>query len=94
MHGTILVLLMLIFYVVFASVNIDPLVVVIIAFGLNFAPTREIFRAGVEGIDKGQTEACIAMGFGNSEPFSTSCPQTVQRILPVYKGEFISLVKR
>ena len=95
-RGTpLLVLLMLIFYVVFASVNIDPLAVAIIAFGLNFAAyAAEIFRSGVEGIDRGQTEAGIAMGFSRlSTFFHIVLPQTVQRILPVYKGEFISLVK-
>src|SRR5262245_42222253 len=96
LRGTpVLVLLMLIFYVAFASVNIDPLVVAIIAFGLNFgAYSAEIFRSGVEGIDRGQTEAGIAMGFGRfSTFFHIVLPQTVQRILPVYRGEFISLVK-
>ncbi len=95
-RGTpLLVLLMLIFYVAFASVNIDPLVVAIIAFGLNFAAyAAEIFRTGVEGIDRGQTEAGIAMGFSRLGTFlHIVLPQTVQRILPVYRGEFISLVK-
>ena len=54
----------------------------------------EIFRTGVEGIDRGQTEAGIAMGFGRFGTFfHIVLPQTVQRILPVYRGEFISLVK-
>ena len=90
-----LVLLMLIFYVVFASVNIDPLVVAIIAFGLNFAAyTAEIFRGGVESIDRGQTEAGLSIGFGRVATFvHIVLPQTVRRILPVYRGEFISLVK-
>jgi len=91
----VLVLLMLIFYVVFASVDINPVLVAIIAFGMNFAAyTSEIFRSGIEGIDKGQTEAGIAMGFTKVKTFVyIVLPQTVQRILPVYKGEFISLVK-
>ena len=91
----ILVLLMLIFYVAFASVNIDPLLVAIIAFALNFAAySAEIFRSGVEGIPRGQTEAGIAMGFSRVGTFfHIVLPQTVQRILPVYRGEFISLVK-
>ena len=96
MRGTpVLVLLMLIFYVVFAAVNVDPVVVAIIAFALNFAAyAAEIFRSGVEGIDRGQTEAGIAMGFGRVETFFyIVLPQTVQRILPVYRGEVISLVK-
>jgi polar amino acid transport system substrate-binding protein len=91
----VLVLLMLIFYVVFASVDINPVLVAIIAFGMNFAAyVSEIFRSGIEGIDKGQTEAGIAMGFTKFKTFVyIVLPQTVQRILPVYKGEFISLVK-
>ena len=91
----VLILLMLIFYVAFASVNINPVLVAIIAFGMNFAAyTAEIFRSGIEGIDKGQTEAGISMGFTKLKTFVfIVLPQTVQRILPVYKGEFISLVK-
>jgi polar amino acid transport system substrate-binding protein len=91
----VLILLMLIFYVAFASVNISPVLVAIIAFGMNFAAyTAEIFRSGIEGIDKGQTEAGISMGFTKLKTFVfIVLPQTVQRILPVYKGEFISLVK-
>jgi polar amino acid transport system substrate-binding protein len=96
LRGTpLLVLLMLIFYVAFASVNIDPLAVAIIAFALNFAAyAAEIFRTGVEGIPRGQTEAGIAMGFSPVGTFThIVMPQTIQRILPVYRGEFISLVK-
>jgi polar amino acid transport system substrate-binding protein len=96
LRGTpVLVLLMVIFYVVFASVNINPVLVAIIAFGMNFAAyVAEIFRTGIEGVDKGQTEAGIAMGFTRFRTFLfIVLPQTLRRILPVYKGEFISLVK-
>ncbi|MEI8186205.1 MAG: amino acid ABC transporter permease [Chlorobiaceae bacterium] len=96
LRGTpVLVFLMLIFYVVFASVNIDPVFVSVIAFGMNFAAyVAEIYRSGIESIDKGQSEAGIAMGFTRVNTFLfIILPQTVQRILPVYKGEFISLVK-
>jgi polar amino acid transport system substrate-binding protein len=91
----VLVLLMLIFYVVFASVNVHPVLVAITAFGMNFAAyVSEIFRTGIQGVDKGQTEAGISIGFTRTATFVyIVLPQTVQRILPVYKGEFISLVK-
>ena len=95
-RGTpVLVILMLIFYVVFGSVNINPVIVAMIAFGMNFgAYVAEIFRSGIEGIDKGQMEAGIAMGFNKVKTFIyIILPQTIQRVLPVYKGEFISLVK-
>ena len=53
-----------------------------------------MFRTGIEGVDKGQSEAGIAMGFTRTQTFGfIVLPQMVQRILPVYKGEFISLVK-
>jgi polar amino acid transport system substrate-binding protein len=96
LRGTpVLVFLMLIFYVVFASINISPVLVAVIAFGMNFAAySAEIFRTGIEGVDKGQTEAGISLGFSKVTTFhNIVLPQTVRRILPVYKGEFISLVK-
>lgn len=91
----VLVLLMLIFYVVFASVNIDPVLVAVFAFGLNFAAyVSEMFRTGIESIDRGQSEAGIAMGFSRVGTFRhIVLPQALQRILPVYQGEFISMVK-
>ena len=96
LRGTpVLVLLMLIYYVVFSSVDISPVLVAVIAFGMNFAAySAEIFRSGIEGIDKGQTEAGISLGFSRVETFiNVVLPQTVRRILPVFSGEFISLVK-
>lgn len=96
LRGTpVLVILMLIFYVVFGSVNINPIFVATIAFGMNFgAYAAEIFRSGIESIEKGQMEAGIAMGFNKLKTFTyIILPQTVRRILPIYKGEFISLVK-
>ncbi|MEI8102290.1 MAG: ABC transporter substrate-binding protein/permease [Chlorobium sp.] len=96
LRGTpVLVFLMLIYYVVFASVNIDPVLVAVIAFAMNFAAyVAEIFRSGIETIDKGQSEAGIAMGFSKFSTFIyIIMPQMVQRVFPVYKGEFISLVK-
>lgn len=96
LRGTpVLVVLMIIFYIVFASVEIDPSIVAVIAFGLNFAAyVSEMFRTGIEGVEKGQTEAGIAMGFSKIKTFIyIVLPQAVRRILPVFKGEVISLVK-
>jgi polar amino acid transport system substrate-binding protein len=91
----VLLLLMLIFYVGFARIDVNPLLVAIIAFGMNFAAyVAEMFRSGVEGVDRGQHEAGIAMGFTPVQTFFyITLPQAVRRILPVYRGEFISLVK-
>lgn len=96
LRGTpLLVLLMIIFYIVFASVNIDPVLVAIIAFALNFAAySSEIFRTGINSINKGQTEAGIALGFSKTETFKNIVlPQAVRRIIPVYKNEMVTLIK-
>jgi len=90
-----LLVLMLVFYVVFASVDIHPTIAAVIAFGMNFAAyVSEMFRTAIESVDKGQKEAGIASGF---TPFQTFLyiilPQAVKQVLPVYKGEFISMVK-
>jgi len=95
-RGTpVLVLLMIIFYVIFASVNINPVIVAVIAFGINFgAYVSEMFRSSIESIEKGQWEAGIASGFSRVQTFLyIIMPQALQRVLPVYKDEFISLVK-
>ncbi|MBW1817153.1 MAG: ABC transporter permease subunit [Deltaproteobacteria bacterium] len=96
LRGTpMLVLLMIIYYIVFASVNINPVLVSILAFGLNFgAYVSEMFRTSIQSIDKGQKEAGIACGFTKIQTFiHIIAPQALRHLLPVYKGEFISLVK-
>jgi polar amino acid transport system substrate-binding protein len=91
----VLVLLMLIFYVIFARINVSPILAAVLAFGINFAAyVSEMFRAAIESIDKGQTEAGIAGGFTRAQTFLyIVMPQAIRRVLPVYKGELISLVK-
>lgn len=96
LRGTpVLVLLMIIYYIVFASVNINPTLVAVIAFGMNFgAYVSEMFRTSIQSVDKGQQEAGIAGGFTKVQTFIyIVAPQALRHLLPVYKGEFISLVK-
>lgn len=90
-----LVLLLIIFYVVFASVPISALLVAVFAFSLHFAAyVSEMFRAAILSIDKGQTEAGIAGGFSRGQTFFyIVMPQAIRQVLPVYKGELISMVK-
>ncbi|MCE1183809.1 MAG: ABC transporter substrate-binding protein/permease, partial [Rhodocyclales bacterium] len=91
----VLLLLMLTYYVAFARIDIHPVAVAVLAFGMNFAAyAAEIFRSGVRSIDPGPTEAGIAMGFSRMATFTHFIlPQAAQRVLPVYRGEFISLIK-
>jgi polar amino acid transport system substrate-binding protein len=96
MRGTpVLVLLMLMFYVVFAGTSVDAIAVSIITFGMNFAAyVSEMFRTAIQSVDRGQTEAGIALGFSPVQTFvNIIMPQAIQKVLPVYKGEMISLIK-
>ena len=89
------VFLMIMFYIVFGKTQLSGTAVAIIAFALCFgAYTSVIFRTAVKSVDKGQTEAALAMGFTRFKSFwYFILPQVIQRALPVYKGEFIGLIK-
>ncbi len=91
----VLVLLMVLFYVVFAGARLDGIVVAIIGFTINFGVyVSEMIRTGIDAVDVGQWEAASAMGFGRVKTFTKIiAPQAARHILPVYKGEFISMVK-
>ena len=89
------VLLMILFYVVFARTGIDGVWVAVIGFGMNFgAYVSEMMRTGIEAVDKGQMEAALALGYTKPRAFfKIVLPQAARHFLPVYQGEFISLVK-
>lgn len=91
----LLVLLMLLFYVVLAPFRMPAQVTAVICFGLYFgAYMSESFRTGIESVDKGQWEAGAALGMKRFMTFrKVVLPQALLRIIPVYKGQMITLVK-
>ncbi len=91
----IVVLLMILFYIVFAGLGTSAVSVAIIAFSINFSAfSSEIFRSGLEGVDTGQRKAGIALGFNELQTFRhIVLPQALRNILPVFKGEAGALVK-
>lgn len=95
-RGTpVLLQLMIIYYVIFKSVNINIILVGIIAFGLNSsAYVSEIIKSGIISIDKGQFEASNVLGLNYVQ---TMCyvvlPQAIRNILPALGNEFITLLK-
>lgn len=95
-QGTpIMVVLMILFYIIFTSPGISPILVAIIGFSINFAAyASETMRAGIDAVDRGQAEAAAALGFSSIQAFcKITIPQALRHVLPVFKGEFISLVK-
>lgn len=87
--------LMLIYFVVFASVQIPKWIIAGIAFGINSgAYVSEIIRAGILSVDKGQTEAGRSLGLNAYQTMTRIViPQAVKNIFPALCNEFIVLVK-
>ena len=91
----LLVILMLMFYVVLADTGLNATAVAVISFALVFAAyVGEIFRTAINSVGVGQTEAGVALGFSQLQTFIyIVLPQAVSAVLPVYKGEAVSLFK-
>lgn len=87
--------LMIFYFVIFAPMGLDRYVVAVIAYGINSgAYCTEIFRAGIQGVDRGQTEAGRSLGLSRWQTMRHIVfPQAVKMILPTYTSEFIVLIK-
>ena len=87
--------LMIIYFVVFATINWSKWIIAAIAFGINSgAYVSEIIRAGILSIDKGQTEAGRSLGLSAKQTMmSIVVPQAVKNIFPAFGNEFITLIK-
>ncbi len=87
--------LMIIYFVVFATVHWPKWLIAAIAFGINSgAYVSEIFRAGIQSIDAGQTEAGRSLGLnGRQTMIHIVIPQAVKNIFPALCNEFITLIK-
>ena len=95
-RGTPVILqLMIIYYVIFKSVDISVVLVGILAFGINSgAYVSEIIRAGIQSIPIGQTEAGYALGLKYNQVMKhIVLPQAIRNVLPALGNEFITLVK-
>lgn len=87
--------LMIIYFIIFASVHWPKWVIAAIAFGINSgAYVSEIIRAGILSIDKGQTEAGRSLGLNACQTMThIVIPQAVKNIFPALCNEFIVLIK-
>lgn len=87
--------LVIIYFVIFANVNMTGWITAAIAFGINSgAYVSEIVRGGILGVDKGQMEAARTLGlsyFGAMR--HVIVPQSVKNILPALGNEVIVLLK-
>lgn len=93
-RGTpVVVQLLIIYFIIFGSVDINKTLVAVMAFGFNSgAYVAEIFRSGIMSIDDGQFEAGRSLGFNYAQTmFYIIMPQAFKNVLPALGNEFIVL---
>lgn len=75
--------------------RLDRFPAAVLTFALNYAAYfAEIYRAGIQSIDRGQYEAAKTLGFTRTQTmFKIIIPQTIRRIIPPVSNETITLVK-
>lgn len=75
--------------------NANPYLVGLLALSFNSgAYQSELIRAGINGVDKGQWEACETLGIGYSTMLKEIIlPQAFKNIIPPMVSEFIMLIK-
>ena len=91
----VLMLLMLLFYGVFARTGISPLLVAVITFAMHTAAhVAELLRSGLMALDKGQVEAARTLGFSKFQAFKlVTLPQLVRIAKPVYQSTVVNLIQ-
>ena len=95
-RGTpVVVQLLIIYFVIFGSVDVSKVLVAIVAFGVNSgAYVAEIIRSGIMAVDSGQMEAGRSLGLSYGTTMrSVILPQAFKNVLPALGNEFIVLLK-
>lgn len=97
-RGTPLMLQLFFFYFyipIVTDLRLDAFTTAVITFVLNYAAyLAEIYRGGIESIDRGQYEAAQSLGLDRRQTmFGIILPQTVKRVLPAVSNEAITLIK-
>lgn len=91
----VLMLLMLLFYGVFAQSGISPLIVAVITFSLHTAAhVAELLRSALMAVDRGQVEAARTLGFSKWQTVKlVILPQIFHISKPVYQSTIINLIQ-
>lgn len=91
----VLMLLMLLFYGVFARQGLSPVVVAVITFSLHTAAhVAELLRSSLMALDRGQIEAARTLGFSKWQAFRlVTLPQLARIAKPVYQSTVVNLIQ-
>ena len=96
LRGTpVLMLLLLLYYGVFARAGLKPVTVAVFTFALNVsAHVAELLRSALEAADRGQAEAARTLGFSAWDAFRlVTLPQVLRIAKPVYQSTIVNLVQ-
>ena len=96
LRGTpVLMLLLLLYYGVFARAGLKPVMVAVVTFALNVsAHVAELLRSALEAADKGQAEAARTLGFNAFDTFRLiTLPQVLRIAKPVYQSTIVNLIQ-
>ena len=96
LRGTpVLMLLLLLYYGVFARTGLKPVTVAVLTFALNVsAHVAELLRSALEAADKGQSEAARTLGFSAWDAFRlVTLPQVLRIAKPVYQSTIVNLIQ-
>ena len=96
LRGTpVLMLLLLLYYGVFAQARIAPVMVAVITFALNVrAHVAELLRSALGAADYGQAEAARTLGFSAWDTFRlVTLPQVLRIAKPVYQSTIVNLIQ-
>jgi len=90
-----LVILLVVYFVVFATASIDPIIAGIVTFTIIcMVDVSGITLAGMNSIDKGQYEGAYSLGFSHPQTILyVIIPQTVHHVGKLYIGEVITIMK-
>ena len=90
-----ILILMFLFYIVFSTSSIAGEYVSIIGFSLiETLSVYSMLNNGIDAIDKGQTDAALALGYSDTKTlFKFVLPQALKIIMPSYKSDVVSLIK-
>jgi len=90
-----LVLLLIMFYVVFAGTGLNASLVAIVTFACCFASSSgSIFDTAISSVPRGQTEAGLSLGFTSFRTFTgIVLPQALRKGIPLYASECVALLK-
>ena len=96
LRGTpVLMLLLLLYYGVFARTGLKPVTVAVFTFALNVsAHVAELLRSALSASDRGQAEAARTLGFSAWDTFRLiTLPQVLRIAKPVYQSTIVNLIQ-